>query len=48
MTLSASSAVNPTERVRYAGFWTGAWRRFRRNILAMYGHARTYRPSYKR
>jgi len=25
------------ERVRYAGFWTGAWRRFRRNILAMYG-----------
>ena len=23
--------------VHYAGFWTGAWRRFRRNILAMYG-----------
>ena len=23
--------------VRYAGFWAGAWRRFRRNLLAMYG-----------
>ncbi len=25
------------KRVRYAGFWAGAWRRFRRNLLAMYG-----------
>jgi len=25
------------EQVRYAGFWAGAWRRFRRNVLAMYG-----------
>jgi ABC-type dipeptide/oligopeptide/nickel transport system permease subunit len=25
------------EQVKYAGFWTGAWRRFRRNVLAMYG-----------
>ena len=25
------------ESVQYAGFWTGAWRRFRRNALAMYG-----------
>jgi ABC-type dipeptide/oligopeptide/nickel transport system permease subunit len=23
--------------VKYAGFWVGAWRRFRRNYLAMYG-----------
>jgi ABC-type dipeptide/oligopeptide/nickel transport system permease subunit len=23
--------------VHYAGFWAGAWRRFRRNFLAMYG-----------
>jgi ABC-type dipeptide/oligopeptide/nickel transport system permease subunit len=23
--------------VRYAGFWAGAWRRFRRNFLGMYG-----------
>ncbi len=23
--------------VQYAGFWAGAWRRFRRNALAMYG-----------
>ncbi len=22
---------------KYANFWTGAWRRFRRNPLAMYG-----------
>ena len=25
------------EQVKYAGFWAGAWRRFRRNVLAMYG-----------
>lgn len=25
------------EPVRYRGFWSGAWRRFRRNTLAMYG-----------
>jgi ABC-type dipeptide/oligopeptide/nickel transport system permease subunit len=25
------------EPVQYAGFWAGAWRRFRRNALAMYG-----------
>jgi len=25
------------ERVRHAGFWAGAWRRYRRNLLAMYG-----------
>jgi ABC-type dipeptide/oligopeptide/nickel transport system permease subunit len=27
----------PDEPVQYAGFWAGAWRRFRRNALAMYG-----------
>lgn len=26
-----------TEPVHYAGFWAGAWRRFRRNRLAMFG-----------
>jgi ABC-type dipeptide/oligopeptide/nickel transport system permease subunit len=31
-------AILPVQsRVRYAGFWAGAWRRFRRNFLAMYG-----------
>jgi ABC-type dipeptide/oligopeptide/nickel transport system permease subunit len=33
----ASLQVSPVERVKYRGFWTGAWRRFRRNVLAMYG-----------
>lgn len=39
MSISVSSAdlVGASERVRYAGFWVGAWRRFRRNVLAMYG-----------
>jgi ABC-type dipeptide/oligopeptide/nickel transport system permease subunit len=31
------SVLLPKEQVQYAGFWAGAWRRFRRNVLAMYG-----------
>jgi ABC-type dipeptide/oligopeptide/nickel transport system permease subunit len=31
------SVLLPKEQVKYAGFWAGAWRRFRRNVLAMYG-----------
>jgi ABC-type dipeptide/oligopeptide/nickel transport system permease subunit len=31
------SVLLPKEQVKYAGFWVGAWRRFRRNVLAMYG-----------
>ncbi len=27
----------PAEEVRYRGFWAGAWRRFRRNAVAMFG-----------
>ena len=26
-----------TDQTQYAGFWAGAWRRFRRNKLAMFG-----------
>jgi ABC-type dipeptide/oligopeptide/nickel transport system permease subunit len=38
-----TSAITPnalgagSDVVKYAGFWKGAWRRFRRNFLAMYG-----------
>ena len=32
-----TAVLVPEQPVRYAGFWTGAWRRFRRNALAMYG-----------
>ena len=32
-----TAVLLPEPPVRYAGFWTGAWRRFRRNALAMYG-----------
>jgi len=38
-----TSAISPdalgggSDHVKYAGFWKGAWRRFRRNFLAMYG-----------
>ena len=32
-----TAVLVPEQPVRYAGFWTGAWRRFRRNVLAMYG-----------
>jgi ABC-type dipeptide/oligopeptide/nickel transport system permease subunit len=28
---------NSLEPIEYRGFWSGAWRRFRRNALAMYG-----------
>jgi len=41
---SQSSAIEPvftpegyTEETQYASFWVGAWRRFRRNRLAMFG-----------
>jgi ABC-type dipeptide/oligopeptide/nickel transport system permease subunit len=33
----AVSLENNLEQVHYRGFWSGAWRRFRRNTLAMYG-----------
>jgi ABC-type dipeptide/oligopeptide/nickel transport system permease subunit len=33
----SSAAVPVEEKVSYRGFWVGAWRRFRRNFLAMYG-----------
>lgn len=29
--------AEPGEEIRYAGFWSGAWRRFRRNRLALFG-----------
>lgn len=38
-----TSAITPNamgsgnDQIKYAGFWKGAWRRFRRNFLAMYG-----------
>jgi ABC-type dipeptide/oligopeptide/nickel transport system permease subunit len=32
-----SAVLVPEQPIRYAGFWAGAWRRFRRNALAMYG-----------
>ena len=32
-----TSILLPEQQVKYAGFWAGAWRRFRRNVLAMYG-----------
>ena len=31
------TAITLPKPVRYAGFWAGAWRRYRRNLLAMYG-----------
>ncbi len=31
--------VQTTEQVEYASFWSGAWRRFRRNKLAIFGMA---------
>ena len=40
MTVLASQSPPPaavTEFVRPAGFWAGAWRRFRRNKLALFG-----------
>ena len=30
-------ALSGGSQVKYAGIWAGAWRRFRRNFLAMYG-----------
>ena len=35
--MTTQTSVLLEEPVQYAGFWTGAWRRFRRNALAMYG-----------
>ena len=35
--MSLTQVGTTTPQVRYAGFWSGAWRRFRRNFLAMYG-----------
>lgn len=32
-----SSQVDSGEHVVYRGFWVGAWRRFRRNAIAMFG-----------
>ncbi len=38
MTSTALPTVTPAdEPVRYASFWAGAWRRFRRNRLAIFG-----------
>ncbi len=38
MTSTALPTATPAnEPVRYASFWTGAWRRFRRNRLAIFG-----------
>ena len=36
-TTVAPAAAGALAEVRYAGFWAGAWRRFRRNGLAMFG-----------
>jgi ABC-type dipeptide/oligopeptide/nickel transport system permease subunit len=36
-TTVAAAATGMSEQIRYAGFWAGAWRRFRRNKLAMFG-----------
>ena len=33
----ARALVEVAEETRYASFWVGAWRRYRRNKLAMYG-----------
>ncbi len=33
----APSQVGSLEHVKYRGFWAGAWRRFRRNAIAMFG-----------
>jgi ABC-type dipeptide/oligopeptide/nickel transport system permease subunit len=33
----AASQIRSWESVKYRGFWAGAWRRFRRNLIAMYG-----------
>ena len=35
--LLGPAAAGAFQPVHYAGFWTGAWRRFKRNWLAMYG-----------
>lgn len=38
MASTAVSVATPADQtVRYASFWTGAWRRFRRNRLAVFG-----------
>jgi ABC-type dipeptide/oligopeptide/nickel transport system permease subunit len=39
MTTSPSAPIVPAsgEQAQYAGFWAGAWRRFRRNKLALFG-----------
>lgn len=37
MTTKALTAPVGEDRVRYRSFWAGAWRRFRRNKLAMFG-----------
>jgi ABC-type dipeptide/oligopeptide/nickel transport system permease subunit len=36
-TLPTPLPTSLNEPVKYAGFWTAAWRRFRRNKLALYG-----------
>lgn len=35
--MTTSATLSQLTTVRYAGFWAGAWRRYRRNFLAMYG-----------
>jgi ABC-type dipeptide/oligopeptide/nickel transport system permease subunit len=35
--MTTQTSVLLEEPVQYAGFWAGAWRRFKRNVLAMYG-----------